>query len=113
LINKKIITLLNYNLFFARSLAIFKGKNSMESELSNIITLTYFVIGILAVRQLFKRNLLKRCPNCGRIGTFREIQHESSALENASTLDAQEIPSKLSKTKIQLECKNCGWQINQ
>ena len=85
-------------------------------ELSDFISLIYIAIGVLVLRQIFKKNLLLRCKYCKGFGTLREIS--SGAIESDSfmiddnLIDSEQLPRKKFWKDEFYKCRKCGYIMN-
>ena len=71
------------------------------------MTIGYFIIGVLVIRQIFKRNLLMRCPSCKRFGSMMPTDSNQFILdENNHILDAEQLASNASNDSF-YKCKHC------
>lgn len=80
------------------------------NEISSLITAVYFVVGVLVIRQIFKRNLMLRCANCKSIGTLQMI--DEGELEEPLVLDDTVLDTEQIVVTNQFEkaykCRKCG-----
>lgn len=79
------------------------------NEISTLITTIYFVIGILVLRQIFKRNILLRCTNCKKMGSLRiidSVEIDEPLVIDDNILDTEQV----SRTQLgkAYQCKKCG-----
>lgn len=85
-------------------------------ELSDFISLLYIVIGVLVLRQIFKKNLLLRCPNCQSIGTLKNINpsetDSDSFLIDDNLIDSEQLPQRQSWNDNFYKCRKCGHIMN-
>jgi len=85
-------------------------------ELSDVISLIYIAIGVLVLRQIFKRNLLLRCTNCRRFGTLKNIDasevESNNFLVDDNLLDSEQVPKKGFWKDEFYKCRKCGHVVN-
>lgn len=83
------------------------------NEISTLITAVYFIVGVLVIRQIFKRNLMLKCTNCKSIGTLKMIDggelKEPIVLDDA-ILDTEQI-MVMNKFDKAYQCRKCGHVI--
>lgn len=85
-------------------------------ELSDFISLIYIVIGVLVIRQIFKKNLLLRCISCKTFGTLKSINATEVETDNFfsgdNLIDSEQVPKKGFWNDEFYKCRKCGQVMN-
>ncbi len=81
-------------------------------ELSDFISLVYIVIGVLVIRQIFKKNLFLRCTSCRSFGTLKNVNASDIEIDNFLTdddlIDSEQVPKKVFWNDEFYKCRKCG-----
>ena len=81
-------------------------------ELSDFISLIYITIGVLVLRQIFKKNLLLRCTNCRTFGMLEDV--DASEIESNhffiddNLIDSEQVPQRRFLKNEFYKCRKCG-----
>ena len=81
-------------------------------ELSDFISLIYITIGVLVLRQIFKKNLLLRCTNCRTFGMLKDVDaseiESNHFLIDDNLIDSEQVPQRRFLKNEFYKCRKCG-----
>lgn len=80
--------------------------------LSDLISLVYIAVGVLVLRQIFKKNLLLRCTSCRTFGTLKDVNASEIEVDffltDDNLIDSDQVPQRRFFNNEFYKCRKCG-----